>query len=1165
MYPLQYPLIPLLSRATLTFALAACEFAVECATTLASWLTGWTLWTLLSTCTCLSIGTAIWVKLWPIFTKPMLFSWLLHHGAIRSPSEERYRRDFSSLKMRRFREKDNHSHGTSAGKRTVAKRFMADFALKAGLNPFQVQQSRNDQKHGVDGSRTFYWSKDMTMDYKFKTPGKHDIVLMTDVDYYIDMPWFLAWNAKPVLLYSFVPSTLAKSTGETSHCFHADNTVEYRISGGGCYQHKLWDYSADNLVSTWKVCGIPVITTVYHIERRNIDEDHMMILLTPISYFYGPWAWLASLLDGYRLKRLEVVDGEYTRMRVQEKDQLYMCTGKVGKYVHAKLPIEADDAIGVAARIMKNEISPPTTMSYMGNDSEHKAPAVVVTAYHRATTGFKPPVVYPVHYGVKDYVYKPEVFFEHAKSSLVSFMSPIIDACYSPTDCKENEEVCIEERITKILSDKDMPDEYKPYMLEFIKLLVPDSDVGTAVKADLDDVYARQNRPNQRKLIDEGSFYGPFLDRLRNVKPFQKKEPYTEPKPPRNISTINSRDKIDYSCYIYAAAERFKARAPWYAFGKVPRKIAKRVARICTRARKQCVNSDLSRFDGRLALAFRILEEAVLLRMFPVADHDKIIELHNSQFGLRGRARHGTEYFTGYSRLSGSPETALFNSLANAFMVFVTKRVCGQTADEAWDTMGIYGGDDGLTADLDVATYTKVCDALGMKTTAEEVPKGKPGIKFLARLYSPQVWNGDMDSCADFLRQLSKFHATPHLPSNVSEQEKLIEKARGFFLSDRNTPVIGQLATKVMALTIARDWTDGAECVCVLPGGDQEIRMQVGTANEIAAQSVIDPTLTKEIRNYASIADADDQYPNTNECGWMLEALAQQIPTFSFSRFEDHLDRCDTLERVLKFPLCAEPVRPKVTAPVIVQDETLLPEKPKEEPKPDPHAAHTWWSNPKTCYACHPELNPKTKGKENANPERRIADTTTTVCAKPDDPAVGTSDRVKRSKPRDRLVSVPTTGESSTSAKPAVEPTADGASGTSRPERKPGKPREPKKPARRPKPTELGQQLAKRDAPEPGLGGGRLAEGAPIGHSTAAGDVPVRGRPPRRQPRGDPVVADSFAASIAILAKSRAGAARPDDGVRNEPRGDASPPRSYAQAVRDGAAAPQLVRQRTSK
>lgn len=1112
-------------------------------TTLTTICFGLGVWGFAFWATIVSILLAIWIKLWPIVTKPILFSWLLHHGSIISPSEERYRRDFSSLKMRRFREKDNHSHGISAGRRTVAKRFMCDYAIRTGLNPFQVQQSLNDQKHGVGGCRTYYWSKDMTMDYSFKTPGKHDLILLTDVDYYVDMPWFLAWNAKPTLLYTFVPSVLAKSEGETSFCFHKDNSVEYRVSGGGFYQHKLWDYSADNLVSTWSVLGLPIITTTYHIERRNIDEDHMMILLTPIRYFYGPIAWLASFLDGYRLKRLEVVDGEFTRLRVQEKDQLYMCTGKVGTYVHAKVPIEQDSAIAVAARIMKNDITPPTVQSYIGTDFEFKTPAVIITAYHRSTTGFKPPVVYPVHHGVKDYTFKPDVFYEHSKSSLVGFMSPIIDACYAPTDTKANEEVSIEERVTKILSDKPMPDEYMDFAKEFIDLLVPKKDVNAHMPMTLDDVYERQNKPSQRRLIDEGSFYGPHMDKLRKVAPFPKNEAHQEPKPPRNISVINSRDKIDYSCIIYAAAELFKENAHWYAFGKTPREIANRVVEVCQAAEKHAVNSDLSRFDGRLALAFRVLEEMFLLRMFPTHLHDHIIELHNSQFGLRGRCKHGTEYFTGFSRLSGSPETALFNSLANAFMVYVTKRVCGQNPAQAWNSMGIYGGDDGLTADLNIAKYTSVCQNLGMKTTAESVPKGKIGIKFLARIYSPEVWSGSADSCADFHRQLSKIHATPHLPANVTANEKLIEKARGFFLSDYNTPVIGLLARRVMDLTISNDWSDDTESVAVLElGGDQPLVLQTGTASQLAAQPVTNYTISKELRNYASFAPVTEQYPNTDETCWMTSVLEQQIPTFSHTRFETHLRKADTLEKLLKFPLCAEPVRPVVTQAVVVGDETLSPPAPtpptdqKEEQPPippsDPHAQHKW-RDPETCYACHPELaKPKTKTKEADPAEAGHAehtwwsDPTTCYACHPH------LDKRKKEKGEDGAAKQP----SQRSRSPPRN---------RRPQLGPGKP-----------PRNSLQSVPERGESssthhDDGLGGRGLASRNPRRGSVARDhrESPRRGRSRDPKPRGhatrDPPV----------LARGHSPARGRPDNKGSPTRASATPSVTYAQVVKRGSAA----------
>lgn len=918
----------------------------------------------------------------------MLITWLICRGRNRIPEEPELRRAFRSLRFKHFREKDNHSHGGAAGRRTQAKQFMHDLAVQSGLQEFQVQQSYNDQKYGIAGSRTFFWSKDMTMDYSFKLPGKRDLVLMTDVDYYINMPWFLAWTARPILMYSFVPTKLVEPDGPATHFFNADNTVEQNVRGGGHYHHQLWNYGADDCIAHWKICGIPIITTAYHIERRNVDEHHQLILISPISYSIGIYAWITNLLDGHRLERLKVADGEYCRMRVQDKDKMYVCTSKAGTYSGAKTTVEDDAAVAVIARLTKNDITPPTVQSYIGSDHNMRPPAAVVCAYHRHKTGFKAPVVYPVSYAIKDYVFKPESFIEHTKSLLTPFMSPIVDGCYAPTDTAENEQECIESRITKILTDVEMPQEFMPFVEEFLEFLIPKDEIGKSIPMTMDDVYERQNRPQQKRLIEEGSFVGPDMEAMRRVDPFVKKEAYQKANDPRNISTINSRDKIDYSCLMYAAAEILKKRAPWYAFGKAPIEIAKRVAAICCNALGFVVNSDFSRFDGRLSAAFRLLERLFLLRAFPKDMWPQIIELHGSQFNLRGRAPHGTKYDTGFSRLSGSPETALFNSLANAFAAYVSLRQ-SKSKTEAWASLGIYGGDDGLTADLDIPTYHRVSKELGLKTTAEEVKRKELGVKFLARLYSPEVWTGSEDSCCDLARQLSKFHATPNLPSNVTPAHKLVEKCRGFYLSDRNTPIIGELAQRVMDLSTAPMPGFSARrsrYTRLAKPGSSYFEMQMGTREELAAQTLTEEPESKILRNYASLAALDEQYPNTNETNWMQDVLLKQIPTFSTDRFRQHLAECTTLEHILQFPLCAEPVRIEVDKPVVVQDEILLPtviqaasealeeviaalepaEAPKADP-PDPHLEHRW-RNRDECFACHPERAAELKAKRASKP-----------------------------------------------------------------------------------------------------------------------------------------------------------------------------------------------------
>jgi len=855
-------------------------------------------------------------------------------GAINvNPTADDARHEFTTLTMPMDGPKKNHTHGKSASLRSTARNFMFAFAAAVGLKPFQVQQSTSDQKHGTDGSRTYYWSKDIPVDPSFSTPGTDHIVCFTDVDYYVDMPWFLAWYARPVLLYTVVPSAVATDKGEYAYTFDAENNLIYTVSGGASYRHQIWNYGADNLVATWKLAGIPIITTTYLVERRNVGPDHQVILLAPTAYWYGPFAWLANLLSGYRLTRLSVVAGEFLRLRVKTKDGLETSTGRVLSYNSAKVPTSIDDAIASVARQMKVDITTPTILTYLDGDIAKRPEATALCEFHRENPGHKPDTIFPVDRAVNNFSFSPERYDPAAKPSLRAFMSPFIAECYAPTNCRENDETCIESRLNKVRSDAQLPHHYNRYVEEYVSMLVPKPH--TAAPCDIELVYERQCRPTQRTLLEQGSWFGPFMSGKRHVEAFQKSEAYAEVKDPRNISTINPRDKLDYSRYMYVAADVLK-RTPWYAFGLTPRQIAWRVAQVCLGAQTHAVNSDLSRFDGRLSYAFRYLERAFLLRLFGKNHHKELTELHDAQFNLRGYTKFGVAYETGSSRLSGSPETALFNSLDNAFMVYVTFREMGCDAHTAWSRLGVYGGDDGLTADVDVHIYKEVVSSLGMKSTTDVVPRGKFGIKFLARVYGPDVWNGAEDSCCDLPRQLSKFHATAQLPPNVTAEMKLVEKARGFFLSDRNTPIIGALATKVMMLTCGTSGRAEDPWMSSIDFNGHTI-YSVGSLESIASQTVIDHSY--KVRHYGSLAPTCEQYPN-KDSGWMVAYLYEAIPTIDVRRFETYLNDSHTLTKLLSPPLIAQPRGPQnVPAPVVVNETVFAPEKPtlpKAIPVPPP-------------------------------------------------------------------------------------------------------------------------------------------------------------------------------------------------------------------------------------
>jgi len=249
-----------------------------------------------------------------------------------------------------------------------------------------------------------------------------------------------------------------------------------------------------------------------------------------------------------------------------------------------------------------------------------------------------------------------------------------------------------------------------------------------------------------------------------------------------------------------------------------------------------------------------------------------------TQYGKTGVTTTGVKYKNEYGRLSGSPETSAFNSLQNAFMAYATFREMGKTHEEAWVALGIYGGDDGVTGNVEKQQCEDVAKRLGHKMEAKLVYAGQGGVNFLARVYSPFVWKGDLNSCTDIRRALAKLHVSTNL--TVSPEIKLFEKGFALFLTDANTPIIGPFVTRVMELK-----------------GDYEFTNKLG----------------RWLPHWQ--AQANQQYPNADFSGWMTELVRDQgLDVFRQHDMAIWLADCQDLTDLLHSPSFID------TPPVVVPE-----------------------------------------------------------------------------------------------------------------------------------------------------------------------------------------------------------------------------------------------------
>jgi len=544
--------------------------------------------------------------------------------------------------------------------------------------------------------------------------------------------------------------------------------------------------------------------------------------------------------------------------------------GVLNTYSVATIPSHQFDSMMISASLSANKPTPGTFKSWLDPKTfTVNEPMPTTAALHSFFINAYAPNTKLVNdvclatNAVHSYnlITSPDQFIEKKTDSMVAFMNPIVDGAWSPMKSAANERAAITGRVTNVKSTVNATPYHYKHMSEFIKLLIPDELIGRHHPYEMDEVSARQPSPTQQAKYNNAMNSGFYHKRVS--KDFLKSECYQKLGDPRLISTGNDLDKIEYSAFVYPVSDHLKT-FKWYAFGHTPLEIARRVAYVCSTATSFVIPSDMSRWDGRVSPVLRTLEEMVMTRMYPSMYHDQLHDLMSGQFNINGYCPQGTSYRKETCRSSGSPETSAFNTIENAFLAYATFRHMGLSTEASFERLGVYGGDDGLTADIDLVKYTKTVENYGQKLTSEVIEFGKPGVNFLSRFFGPEVWGGDPNSCCDIRRMISKFHC-----HSVSHKDfpkvKLLQKVTSLGLTDYATPIFNTIIKTVTRLD--------------------------------------NSTVLPDYERWWDQFDPSVQWPNVT-ADFMFELAHEQLPEFDYDLFHDFCDNCTTIEEFLKFPTC---------------------------------------------------------------------------------------------------------------------------------------------------------------------------------------------------------------------------------------------------------------------
>jgi len=796
---------------------------------------------------------------------PYLYTLLIH-----MTSEIRYpvlRRNFQHADIPKLNNGNKHTHPVAAADRSAANLFIDQVATSSGFSIYSVSLSGRDIRASNAGSRWFYMAKDTALQFQNDKINKTDVLKFVDVDYYAHMSDYLAY-VQPVLIYTFVPTVVASSSTDFTYTIE-ENMVKMDVNGGAKYEHEIWDYETDSLVvDRW--WGSAVFLVEY---RLTSDKMRKIIGLFPVRKIWGPWAWF---LPGKRLERRRYTWDKVNVNRFQEKNdtltEAYTSLGYAGDRSSVAIKDKPLRTALIRCDLAKNPSISDVERVFRSDEVVNPsfAASLFLDFYktNRKLLLSQLPIITLCGQDTDEHSYQaigPLVTEDGKPIARKISPSLVEEPGVAPKKSYNNDIACVQNRIEKIKNDvQSFPPFYKQCRDEFVRHLIPKNVMHTGVPLNEAEVEFVQNRPNQRSLAEQSKPFS-FLSKFV-VKSFQKAEVYGKIVAPRNISTVPVDHRLRYSAFMLSLTKHIKA-CSWYAFGHTPREIEESMREVAAKA-KFLVPTDFSKFDGTHGVFLCELEAMILVSYFPPEYHEEVIKLYKDQFFSPAVTTEGVRYNTEFTRLSGSAETSVFNTVDNAFIAYLALRH-SYNSEDAWQMLGLYGGDDGVTPNIPKEIYEKIVKKLGMSLKAEKVERGN-AVPFLGRIFI-DPWTTETSVC-DVQRRLKTLHLTI-TPGDIPDSVVLYRKVDGYMVTDGKTPVISHWARAIQR---------------IVP------RLSI-VLNEVQQQ-----TLKRETVWFSSY---EDNFTNTDEERvWEVIAENCGVDVAFLEKVCSALDACQTLQDLDKVP-----------------------------------------------------------------------------------------------------------------------------------------------------------------------------------------------------------------------------------------------------------------------
>lgn len=747
-----------------------------------------------------------------------------------------------------------HTHGGLAANRDWFYRFATAVATHLQRQKYDIQPAyRSMREAGTSYIRVPLSQKDPPV-YHYSQPPPRPLYMDVDVGYYLtgtnDMTSgyaALLGSGAPVVAWAISSLNVPFQSSECRVVYVGPDrpgTIRMSITGSSAastYEHEFFDLNTDIIQTT--AFGQTTLSKV-SARRLGPDDPHLAYVMVPEKHQRATEAplgntltrfqpsWIGNVSATVELRPVHGVAGLIPVVRLTPAGCVdsYFCAEttwrsameRVSAFKAQVSPTTAkaiSDSASLTATLIAAAIivvDPDSRIDVRGPNAQlcqasRDVIRIVCTALY-GTDLLQP----ELERGYAPYVTDATVLGVAKATTLANAgIGQMLGGGMYPLHCTGNSQVCVQTRIVNVSNGNPGPPDVMRLAEELSGLIC--DDVGLPddpALLTIQEVLELQNKPQQvaRFLQAQHELHDCLLDTYFDpeVRAFQKNEAYAGCGDPRNISTLSAPIVTVYSTFTIAIARRLK-KTKWYAFGMTPTELSTAISqRLSTQVtgaygKSWCHEADFSRYDGHISHALneatRWVFRALLKDLNVVGNDysvfDALIRAHANCRASQGPVK----YNTGHSRLSGSPETSLANSVANVFISYCTLRSLGCGPLEAYENLGFYGGDDSLVPVPDkfmssptkfAEAFDKTAKAFGMVTVSTICPN--TSVTFLGRYHVAASREGPWTSIADVPRQLRKLDIKC---SNLAPHEAALAKAAGLACTDASTPVLREWARTV--------------------------------------------------------------------------------------------------------------------------------------------------------------------------------------------------------------------------------------------------------------------------------------------------------------------------------------------------------------------------------